>query len=303
MRKLIQLFAFLAFAGTVAAQSDVQYTHFTFNKLAYNPGYTGGKGAFDALALYRNQWSGLDGAPRTMHVNAHTPFAGKRSALGFAITADEIGKVSTNALDLSYAYRIKLGETNTLSLGVSGRLEQVRFNWSKADPLDAIDEAIPQADETDFAPNFGGGAYFLGRGYYVGLSVPRLLKNALYLDRSEQTENPITTYLMAGFTARLSPQVQLLPSMMLSYNSAAPVDLDLNANLLFMNTFWIGGSYRLGDSFDALAGMDFGNGLRLGLGLDFTASALKKATNGSWEAMLGYTFRCKSCEVSHLRFF
>ncbi len=135
MRKLIHLFILSVLAGGVAAQSDVQYTHFTFNKLAYNPGYTGAKGSFDALALYRNQWSGIDGAPRTIHVNAHTPFAGKRNGLGIALTSDEIGKVSTNSVDLSYAYRIKLGESSTLSISVAGRLEQLRFKWSEATPI------------------------------------------------------------------------------------------------------------------------------------------------------------------------
>lgn len=303
MRILFYIFLLLAFAGDTMAQSDVQFTHFTFSKLAYNPGYTGSKGAFDALALYRNQWSGIEGAPTTMHLNAHTPFAGKRNALGFAVTADQVGKVNTNALDLSYAYRIKISETSKLSLGLSGRMEQVRIRWSEADPLDLGDHHIPQGDETAFAPNFGAGAYFSGKNYYAGLSVPRLLKNALYLDRSEKTTNPLTTYFMGGFAVRLNRQLQLLPSVLVSYNTAAPVDVDLNANLIFMKSFWIGGSYRLGDSFDALAGMDLGNGLRLGAGLDFTTSELNKLTNGSWEVMLGYTFKCKSCEVNHLRFF
>ncbi len=303
MRKLFQFLLLIAFAGSAAAQSDVQYTHFTFSKLAYNPGYTGSKGTFDALALYRNQWSGIDGAPTTMHVNAHTPFAGKRNALGFAVTADQIGKVNTNSLDLSYAYRIKISETSTLSLGLSGRVEQVRIRWSDADPLDLGDAAIPQGDETQFAPNFGAGAYFLGKNYYAGLSVPRLLKNGLYLDRSGNTTNPLTTYFMGGFVVRLNRQLQLLPSVLVSYNTAAPLDMDLNANLVFMKSFWIGGSYRLGDSFDALAGVDLGNGLRVGFGLDFTTSELQKLTNGSWEVMLGYTFKCKTCEVNHLRFF
>jgi type IX secretion system PorP/SprF family membrane protein len=303
MRKLIHLFLFSLVVGGLAAQSDVQYTHFTFNKLAYNPGYTGAKGAFDALALYRNQWSGIEGAPRTIHVNAHTPFAGKRNGMGIAITADEIGKVSTNAVDLSYAYRIRLGEASTLSLGVSGRFEQLRFKWSESEAIDPDDPGIPVGDETDFAPNFGTGAYFLGRKYYFGLSVPRLLKNGLYQDRSGRTDNRRTAYVMGGFSATLTRNIELVPSAMISYNVAAPVDVDLNANFVLMKMFWIGGSYRLGDSFDALAGMEFNNGLRLGVGLDFTQSELNQVTDGSWEVMLGYTFRCKSCEVSHLRFF
>ncbi len=303
MRKLIHLFIFSVLAVGAAAQSDVQYTHFTFSKLSYNPGYTGAKGAFDALALYRNQWSGIDGAPRTIYVNAHTPFAGKRNGLGIGITSDEIGKVNTNAVDLSYAYRIKLGDGNTLSLGVSGRLEQLRIKWSESTTIDPDDPEVQQGDETDFAANFGSGAYFLGKKYYFGLSVPRLLKNGLYQDRSGKTDNRRTAYIMGGFSTVLSRNVELVPSILVSYNPAAPVDVDLNANFIFMKTFWLGGSYRLGDSFDALAGMEFGNGMRLGFGLDFTQSELNQVTNGSWEIMLGYTFKCKSCEVSHLRFF
>ncbi len=303
MKKLIHFFILSLLAGGVAAQSDVQYTHFTFNKLAYNPGYTGAKGAFDALALYRNQWAGIDGAPRTVHVNAHTPFAGKRNGMGIGITSDEIGKVNTNSAEMSYAYRIKLGESSTLSLGMSGRFEQLRIKWSEADAIDPDDPEIPQGDETAFHANFGGGAYFLGKKYYFGLSLPRLLKSGLYLDRSGKRDNPRTTYLMGGFSTSLSSNVELMPSIMMSYNPAAPLDMDMNVNLVFKKIFWVGSTYRLGDSFDFLSGIEFGNGMRLGVAVDATHSELKKATNGSWEIMLGYTFRCKSCEVSHLRFF
>lgn len=303
MRKLIHLFILSLLAAGVAAQSDVQYTHYMFNKLNYNPGYTGAKGSFDALALYRNQWSGIDGAPRTIHVNAHTPFAGKRNGMGIAITSDEIGKVSNNAIDLSYAYRLKLGESSTLSLGVSGRIEQLRIKWSQSNPLDEDDPEVPQGDETAFAPNFGTGAYFLGKNYFFGVSVPRLLRNGLYQDRTDKTDNRRTAYVMGGFRTSLTRTVDLLPSAMISYNVAAPVDVDLNLNVLFLNTFWVGGNYRLGDSFDGVAGVEFNNGMRVGVGYDFTHSELNQVTSGSWEVMLGYTFKCKSCEVSHLRFF
>ncbi|MCC6725535.1 MAG: type IX secretion system membrane protein PorP/SprF [Saprospiraceae bacterium] len=303
MRKLIQSLVLLFLAGGALAQSDVQYTHFTFNKLAYNPGYTGAKGAFDALALYRNQWSGIDGAPRTIHVNAHTPFAGKRNGMGIMLTSDEIGIVNTNAAEMSYAYRIKLGESSTLSLGMSGRFEQLRIKWSEADAIDPDDPEIPQGDVTEFHANFGTGAYFRGKNYYFGLSMPRLLKSGLYLDRSGKRDNPRTTYVMGGFSTVLTSNIDLMPSVLLSYNPAAPVDLDVNATFLFKKIFWVGGSYRLGDSFDALSGIEFGNGMRLGVAVDITQSELKKPTNGSWEIMMGYTFKCKSCEVSHLRFF
>ena len=304
MKKILQFMICSAFAFSLQAQSDVLFTHFMFNKLAYNPAYAGSKGAFDMTAIYRNQWTDIEGAPQTANINIHTPFAGKKNALGFAITSDKIGKVKTNAFDLTYAYRIPLSTRHTLSLGLHGRIEQAMIDWTKASPLDLGDTSIPTTDETSFAPNFGAGAYFTGQNYFVGLSVPRLLKNSLYINQSGSFEgDAISYYLMSGVTNRLNSNLQLTTSFLLSYNPSAPVDVDLNASLHFMEAFWIAGNYRLADSFDALAGYEFKNGLRIGVARDFTTSDLEKFTKGSWEVMLGYTYRCKDCNVSHLRFF
>lgn len=306
MKKLFNLFLFSGLALGCFAQSDYLYSHFMFNKLAFNPGYTGSKGSFDVSAFYRRQWSGIDGAPRTINLNAHTPFAGGKNAIGLSVSADEIGDVKTNSFDLFYAYQIKLNEKNKLSIGLQGRIEQARLNWSNASAVDRDDVAIPTANETNYAPNFGVGAYYFSGKYYVGLSVPRLLKNPLYLSNDNtgtSREGLLTYYLMAGGQLKLARQIKLMPAMLLSYNTNAPVDVDLNANLLFLDAFWIGANYRLADSFDGLVGYEFKNGMRLGMAMDFTLSKLRKFTYGSYEIMLGYTFKCKDCEVHHLRYF
>lgn len=288
------------------AQSDVQFTHFMYNKLSYNPAYTGSKGAFDATALYRNQWDGIDGAPETMNLNAHTPFAGGRNALGLGLTVDQIGKVRTTAAELFYAYHIPVTEKGKLSLGLSGRIEAAKLDWRKADPLDLIDDAIPGLEEGSTTPNFGFGGYYYTPTYFVGVSVPRLLKNSLYLDRKDNTikaAEALTYYMTAGTVFDLKKNVQIAPSLLVTYNPNAPVDIDLNANVFFLDNFMAGLNYRHGDSLDGLVGFHFANGLRLGMAVDFTQSELQKATNGSWEVMLGYTFKCKDCNVSHLRYF
>ena len=287
------------------SQSDVQFTHFMYNKLSFNPAYTGTKGTFDLMGLYRRQWDGIEGAPSTAAFSVHAPFTGGRNAMGVIFTGDEIGKVKTSAVDLSYAYHIKVGATSKLSLGLQGRIEQAKIRWAQADPLDLVDAVIPNTNETSFAPNFGMGAYFYAKNYFVGLSVPRLLKNALFLDRSEKVEKEIfmTYYLNAGTIVKLSPKLKLMPSFLVSYNAHAPVDIDLNGNFLIMDRIIAGLSYRLADSVDGLIGFQFNNGLRLGMAMDFTTSELEKFTNGSYEIMLGYTFQCKDCNVNHLRYF
>ena len=50
-------------AQTVYGQQEQLYTQFMFNKLALNPAYAGNDKVTCMNLLYRDQWSGLSGAP------------------------------------------------------------------------------------------------------------------------------------------------------------------------------------------------------------------------------------------------
>ena len=54
-------------------QQDAQYTQYMYNTVSVNPGYAGSRGHLSLAALYRSQWVGLGGAPKTQTFNLHTP--------------------------------------------------------------------------------------------------------------------------------------------------------------------------------------------------------------------------------------
>ena len=57
----------LVFSGSLAlAQQDPQFSQNMFAKLAVNPGFAGANDAICATLLYRNQWTGFGGEPKTM---------------------------------------------------------------------------------------------------------------------------------------------------------------------------------------------------------------------------------------------
>ena len=95
--------------------------------------------------------------------------------------------------------------------------------------------------------------------------------------------------MTGGLVANLTKNVKFKPAVLLSYNPNAPFEIDLNANFIFMDAFWIGASYRLGDSFDALFGYQFNPQLRAGVAVDFTLSELNDYTAGGFEIMLQYS--------------
>jgi len=306
MKKILFTVLIACFGFAAQAQSDVIFTHFMFNRLGYNPAFAGGQGVVDIGAIYRNQWwSGIDGAPRTLNMFFHTPFAKNRNGAGISITSDQIGFYSTTSADLSYAYRMGINNHSNFSIGLSGRVEQTRTNWAKAQSVEPDLIAPIDDDATNrLRPNFGLGFFYKNdKKGYVGLSMPRILKNSLYTDQGDAGFGVNTMYLMGGYIHKFNRNVSLYPNAMITYNPSAPFELDLNVNVLLMDAIWLGASYRLGDSFDVLAQYYFKEGFRMGMAFDLTTSDLSKVTTGSWEVLLGYTLPCDNCDFVHPRFF
>jgi len=275
------------------AQSEELFTHFMYNRLNFNPAYAGSEGNIDVTAIYRNQWwSGVEGNPKSLNLTAHAPFGDDQThGAGFSLISDDIGLDKTISVNLSYAYRLKLDENNRLSVGLTPRFENVRRDWNEANLRHGADVLNQNGVENNSTFNIGAGLYLNNPSFYLGVSVPRLLKNSLYVDEDEFGGSVNSYYGQIGFRAPLgkSGKVMFLPNAQVRLNPNVPFDFDLNANFMFIKSIVVGVSYRHEDSFDALLTYIFNNGLRAGVALDFTSSELNRATTGSWELMVGYT--------------
>jgi len=306
MRRFTITIIFALITLTLSAQYDVHHTQFMHNKMAINPGYTGDREVFAMTALYRNQWFGIDGAPKTFTLHAHTPFFNKRNGVGLSIINDRIGMVNTTYVGASYAYRIPINDKTKLSIGVQGRVEHSKIDWNKSDPLDQNDNLIPSNLSTKTNPNFGIGIYLSNKNYYAGLSIPTLLRTTVYDDNPLQGVSlnaQRSYYMMGGLVLRMSQNVQFAPNLLLTYNPNAPFEMDLNANFIFMETLWLGASYRLGDSVDGLIMFQINDQFRIGGAFDYTLTKLQEFSPGSFEILIDYNFKFKGKRLNNIRYF
>jgi len=305
MKKLTYtlLLIFISVAGW--SQSEDIFTFNLFNQLNFNPAYAGSKEVLDAGVIYRDQWwSGIEGSPKDVNVWGHMPFADRRNGIGLNIISDNIGMDNIVKVGVNYAYRIHLTERNVLSLGIGAQFDNARTKWGETNSfVDPGDPSIGTTTSGKTTFNVGPGVYFKSQKFYMGVSVPRMLANSLYDQRSEFGGSVNTYFLQTGLSIDLTPDIEFLPNAQVRYNPNSPFDFDLNANLMFNQTLMLGLMYRFEDSVDGLVVYQFDNGLRLGVALDFTTSELKKATTGSFELMLGYTFPCEDCKIVNLRYF
>lgn len=303
--KNILIFLFIVlFGSSLFAQNDIQYSQFFFNKLAFNPAYAGSREALTLGAIYRHQWSGINGAPRTASVYAHLPFLNNRNGAGLSIMNDQIGRVNVTNTDLSYAYHIPMGKNGKLGLGVNARFEYGQIDWSNTEVIDAGDDIVPSSGESYTKPNFGVGLFYSNKNFFLGLSVPQLLRNSLYFEYNEESYNHLRSYyLMGGVMLKMSDVVWFKPTAMISYSPNAPFELDVNASFLFLEKIWIGASYRKDDALSGVLQYVFSPQFKAGIAYDFTTSELQNYTSGSWEFLMEYTFKYENEGKQHLRFF
>jgi len=306
MRVLYTTLLFCLLYTISYGQNDRPYSMFVFNKLQYNPAYAGAKEALNAGAHYRHQWQGVIGAPRTITAFAHAPFAAGRSGIGLSLVSDEIGMFQTTIGKLDYAYRIGFKDDSKLSIGLNMQFDNTRFDWSKAELVDNIDSTIPFGTNAANAFNFGVGVYYSNEKFYVGASIPSLVRNAITSDELSGISNYSqfrANYLMAGLIFPVSNTVKIRPSLLVSYVKNAPIETDFNLSVLFMDKFWIGASYRLEESIDAFVQFPITNNIRLAVGVDYTTNGLNQFTNGSGEIMIEYLFQQDGDKVNNIRFF
>lgn len=293
---LLMLLLLMTSFQEVKAQQDPNYTQYMLNTMVINPAYVGSRGVVSIGGLYRSQWMGLEGAPKTQTLNIETPLA-EKMGLGFSIVNDNIGDgtVQETYFDVAFSYTIKIDDYSSLAFGINagGDLLNIDFtnliNYGVEPNLTNIDNK--------FSPNFGIGAYYYTEKFYAGISVPGLLETEHFENSDDSssvflTTNRMNFYLTSGYIFDLDRKTKLRPSILIKAVGGAPLQVDLSASFLFNERFTAGAAYRFGSSLSALFGFQITEKLMLGLAYDVATTQLGSTTfnDGSFEVFLRFDF-------------
>ena len=286
MRPLIIII--VLFFGLVSqAQQNPHYTQYMYNMNVVNPAYMIDEpGLMEVGTLYRSQWVGIEGAPKTGNVFANIPLNDKIE-LSVSYLNDRIGDVVNQDLfNIDFAYRINLTEDLNLSFGLKAGIDNLRFDFSGTNV--SSDALFQNTSKTVL--NIGAGAFLFKEEFYVGLSSPNLIPSDLDINNDVLYQNAIHVFLIGGYVFTLNDDFKLKPSTVVKMVSGAPLSFDISANAMYVDRFELGVSYRYQDAVTALAGFKITPELRIGYAYDFNTSALNDFNSGSHEFMLTYRF-------------
>jgi type IX secretion system PorP/SprF family membrane protein len=325
MKKTLTTIALSITVLLASAQQDAQFSMNMFNRLSMNPAYAGMNKALCATMLYRQQWTGFPGAPKTGLLSVDYGQI-LRGGVGLTVDQDQLagGGIKTLSAKLAYSYHLPLGP-GTLGIGLNGGLMQKSINVNFIAPeggstgnggigSNGFDPSVPWNKTSSTTYDVGFGLYYQTRKLYVGLS-------SLHLPEQQFTSSgfaPISKnnwdlkykearhyYVMAGYTFIPAPAWEITPSMLLK-SVASSSQLDVNLMAKWNKMIFGGMSYRISDAIVAIIGLERPFGTRMtakfGYSYDMTTSKIATYSNGTHEIMLGFCYKIKpdATRTSHM---
>lgn len=290
--RIVFLAAALIAGVALRAQQDPMYSMYMWNMLGIQSGYAGSADVLNATALSRVQWSSINGAPVTHNLSAHAPINRRSLGAGGSLVHDRIGRTYTTSAFADIAYRMRINRNTRLALGLKAGINHAAIANTQVENTDPNDPTFMSDMSGRIHPNFGFGAYLWSKKGYVGLSVPKLMRNYLasanndgMISRFHQEATHM--FITGGYLFPMG-MVKFRPAFMLRATEGAPLSGDLSANFFFQDKFSLGAAYRHGDSVIGLLSAQINDQMKVGYAYDFGISTLTYKANGAHEVMISY---------------
>ncbi|MEO8771464.1 MAG: type IX secretion system membrane protein PorP/SprF [Ferruginibacter sp.] len=327
MKKISLLILTINISILALGQAKPSYTQYILNNYILNPAVAGIENYTDIKLSYRNQWTGINGAPTTAYFSIHGPI-GKEDlrtsstslpvhgqnprgntywdqyaapsphhGVGFTVLNDRAGYIDRWSVYATYAYHKPLGAKTTLAAGFNLGVSSISLDRSKIDfaSLNPDDPAIGYANGElkKVKPELGAGLWLYSGKYFAGLSVLNIIpgKNKFVKDNKYGATFTPNYFLTAGYRILLTEDLNLTPSVMVQYWQPQLYGVHFNAKLLYTDLLWIGASYRYSNlvgGYSAMVGLNVSN-INVSYSYEVaTTTRLKTYTGNTHEIMIGF---------------
>lgn len=305
---IVIIIVLLSLSQGALAQQDAMYTQYMFNGLALNPAYAGSHGAISSSFLLRKQWAGIEGSPTSQTLSIHSPLPDGKMGAGLMFTNDAVGISKETNVVGNYSYTLPLPfkgilAKGKLALGLSAGVTILNANYNDLALDDETDVQFSQGNLSGTKPNFGGGAYYYTEDLYFGIGIPRILENKFKSGDLFTFQQSRHYFITGGYVLPITSNFKFKPSFLVKAVSGAPVEIDLNGSILFIERFWVGISYRSFASLDFHAQFDINEQLRIGYAYDAATTDIRRYSKGSHEFILNYTFSYRKYNMLSPRYF
>ena len=257
MKRNLLIAAIMVLVMQATAQQRPHYTQYILNNYILNPALSGIENYTDVKISTRDQWVGLNGAPRTSYFTIQGPIGKKdyrtsstsyqvpgenprgkyywenytaadpHHGAGLTVINDRTGSFNRVTVYGTYAYHIGLNATTNLSMGFSGGVSMISLDRSKhdfdgaGDPFDPATGNTFSGELNKVRPDVGAGLWLYSRDFFIGLSGQQIVPQKLTFvdDAAFLTKGRLVPhiFLSGGYRFLLNDDFNLIPSLMFKY--------------------------------------------------------------------------------------
>jgi type IX secretion system PorP/SprF family membrane protein len=258
------------------AQNSSAYNSFYLNPFVYNPAEAISDQGYIYLH-HRQQWTGVDGAPKFSAVSFNTLLNESRAGIGVKLSNYSRGLLSSNDFSLAYAYGIPVSKKNWLLFGLSGGALSHKIDLAKIS--DPTDPALATYLNNNIQPAASFGMVFrTEKGFNLSVAVPQLFTPKFNSPTFEHTQLApqnnifISAYYRGKVEGKMvNKKKGGMRTKVKTKEMAAPLELYFNYRYTHVGTsqfefltklnlsenFWLGASYRMPYGFTGNVGLSF----------------------------------------------
>ena len=291
MRKiLLALIVFVSLEGM--SQSNIRMTNYWDNAYQVNPASVmRRKYLAEVSVAYRNQWVGVEGAPKTLLATATTYLESMNSQFGLKVIQDEIGYTSLTDVSLSYSYVLDL-DNWMLNFGLGGTVSSFGYDKSKINLGSIADPTVYNSIENKTTIDSDLGFEANTQNFKVGMVIQKMFNvfSASPAGQFYRNENANFLYVLyRSNTDKLFnfgygiTGIQNVNLYQIEGNLTTFIKYDYDTDPL-----QLGISLRTGYQFGAHLGMYIDDNLKLLYSYDVNFGAIGNQSKGTHEVMIRY---------------
>lgn len=254
---ILFLFAVLGMGTNLQAQSRKFFSQFSHFQGYFNPALTGYEGSV-VRGMVRNQWGGIEGAPKTYFLSAELDFgefSGEldpalmgKNALSVNLLQDNYGAFRENELTVNYAARVRLTENYNLRLGTGISYQSIRLDGNALTTEEANDPTLGKYLGSFSNMNvldFNIGMALTHANYYVSYGIHRVNGGDIQSGDEFMDGYPAEQMIQAGYREALSDNLAIAANGFFRSRKNLPDIMEFNLKLLMMDRFWLGIGHRV----------------------------------------------------------
>ena len=247
MRKLLPLLFAAAVSSASAQQFPVRATAM-MNPFQDHAAAAGVLGCMDLHMGFRNQWSGIEGAPQTSFVNLHGQMEGQNNdfhGIGIRVEDDAAGAWGYTSVNAAYAYNLRLTNGARLAAGISAGFFQQRLEFSMLDmpELQVANDPAVFGDQQFIVPMLDASLWYYDRDKYAGLTIQNVTQPSME-KISQYGKLRRQLVVLGGAEVELDGRWMFLPSVQARLGSGVPPAAEVLGLFKYDEVVGVGLGYR-----------------------------------------------------------